>query len=395
MSRRAIILLLDSVGIGAAHDAEEYGDNGANTLGHILEKFPNTKIPNLQKLGLINCLNQSCGQTYGRKEEEQPPSLYGFATEISRGKDTISGHWELMGCEVDFDWGYFSNLQNSFPQDLLDTIVEKAELPGYLGNCHASGTEIIERLGEETMNTGKPIFYTSADSVFQIAVQEETFGLDNLYKLCEIVREELYPLNIGRVIARPFLGNEPHNFKRTANRKDYAIAPSKPILFNKMQEAGGQVVAIGKVSDIFAGTGIDVATKATGLEQLFDKTLDAVKSTEGHTLIFTNFVDFDSEYGHRRDVLGYKEALEYFDSRLPELLSILQDDDLLVITADHGNDPTAPGSDHTREHIPVIFYQNSMTSRNIGERNSFKDIGESVAQYLGVPFGVGRSFLTQ
>lgn len=393
MSKRAIILLLDSVGIGATKDAGDYGDTGSNTLGHILEQHPDTKIPNLQRLGIINCLQQSCGTTYGLEEQAEPQSLYGFAREISRGKDTISGHWELMGCEVDFDWGYFTDLENSFPQSLLDTIVEKSGIAGYLGNCHASGTEIIERLGAESIATGKPIFYTSADSVFQIAVQEEVFGLENLYKLCEVVRDELYALNIGRVIARPFLGDAPENFQRTRNRKDYAIAPSKPILFNKMQENGGRVVTVGKVWDIFAGTGIDESNKASGLEELFDTTLDVVKKTAGeYALIFTNFVDFDSEYGHRRDVRGYKEALEYFDARLPELFAQLKDDDLLVVIADHGNDPTAPGTDHTREHIPVLFYQNGIASVNIGERSSFKDVGESIASYLGFEFGVGESF---
>ncbi|MFL1780554.1 Phosphopentomutase [Candidatus Hepatincolaceae symbiont of Richtersius coronifer] len=396
--KRAIILLLDSLGVGSSKDAVDYKDEGANTLGHILEQFPQTHIPNLKKLGLINCLKASCGSTFDVAEEQKPLSYYGYAKEISKGKDTVTGHWELTGAPMLQDWGYFNNATNSFPQDFIDNLVKKANLTGYLGNCVASGTEIIDKYGVEHIKTKKPIFYTSADSVFQIAAHEESFGLQALYDLCKLAREDLYQYNIGRVIARPFIGTTAGDFERTGNRKDYSIQPPNPTLLDIMKEAKGEVISIGKISDIFASRGITKAVKSSTLPHLFDDTLKIVKENKEFSIVFTNFVDFDSSFGHRRDVKGYKEALEYFDSRLPELLKELNDEDLLIIIADHGNDPSWPGTDHTREHIPVIFYNKKWAkdnlSFNIGERSTFSDVGQSIASYLGIKELLhGESFL--
>jgi len=403
--KRAIILMLDSFGIGASEDADKFGDQGANTLLHIAEQCAQGKaeqgrtgplnIPNLNRLGL----GQACGDSGGvfppgLDASIKPTGQYGYAAELSSGKDTPSGHWEIAGVPVLFDWGYFSETENSFPQSLLDELVKRADLPGYLGNCHASGTEVLERLGEEHMATGKPIFYTSADSVFQIAAHEESFGLERLLKLCEIARELVDPYNIGRVIARPFVGNSAKDFARTGNRRDLSVLPPAPTLLDRMAEAGGEVVSIGKIADIYAQQGITRKVKATGLEGLFDLTLSEMDRQVDNSIIFTNFVDFDSSYGHRRDVSGYAAALEYFDQRLPELLAKLSDDDIVILTADHGCDPTWPGTDHTREHIPVIFYGKKLAAKNVGKRDTFADIGQTIADYLKLPaLEYGSSFL--
>ena len=394
--KRTIILMMDSLGIGASADAIRFGDVGANTLGHIAEACAKgqadigrqgpLQLPNLTKLGLAHACAASSGEfPAGLDETVVPMAAYGYAKELSSGKDTPSGHWEMAGAPVLFDWGYFSAKENSFPQELLDALVAQADLPGYLGNCHSSGTEILDRLGEEHMQSGKPIFYTSADSVFQIACNEETFGLERLYALCKLARQLLEPYNIGRVIARPFVGNKPGEFARTGNRHDYAVEPPMLTLLDRMKAAGGEVVSIGKISDIYAGCGITQQHKATGLEELWDVTLAQVKRAAGQTIIFTNFVDFDSSYGHRRDVPGYARALEYFDQRLPELFALLQPGDRVVLTADHGCDPIWTGSDHTREHVPVIFYGTTVTAQDLGLRNTFADIGQTIALYHGLP----------
>lgn len=406
MTKRVIIMLLDSVGIGHSHDSALYGDktkggdHGANTLGNILLQHPNMLITNLTNLGLLNSFNLSVQHNNTQNKYvvnacANPTASHGFAIETSVGKDTITGHWELMGCPVDFEWGYFTNPTNSFPQNLLNTLYTKGNITGSLGNCVASGTDIINKFGQEHIQTLKPIFYTSADSVFQIAANEEHFGLQNLYKLCEIAREELYKDNIGRVIARPFTGDNPSNFKRTGNRKDYSIAPSHPTVLNTLLKNNGQVVAIGKVADIFANSGISKSIKASGLTNLFNATLTEIKKEPVvPTIVFTNFVDFDSEFGHRRDVVGYKNALEYFDSRLPEALNLLTENDLLVIIADHGNDPTWYGTDHTREHVPVLFYNKATSPKNLGQLNSFSDVAQSIATYLNLPkLKHGKSFI--
>ena len=392
--RRVIILILDSLGIGASADAVKFGDVGSNTLGSIARHAGPLKLPNLSKLGLGHACELSSGYFPQGMDSAAPMAAYGYARELSSGKDTPSGHWEIAGVPVLFDWGYFSNKENSFPPELLDAIVAKAGLPGYLGNCHASGTDILDRLGEEHMASGKPIFYTSADSVFQIACHEESYGLERLYELCKITRELLEPYNIGRVIARPFVGTGKGQFVRTGNRKDLAVEPPAPTVLQKLTEAGGEVVSIGKIADIYAHVGITQKFKATGLDELWDKTLAAMANTPGNSIIFTNFVDFDSSYGHRRDVTGYARALEQFDTRLPELFAALRDDDIVILSADHGCDPTWPGSDHTREHIPVLCYGKSVPAGSIGERATFADIGQSVAAYLGLaPLDYGQSFL--
>lgn len=403
-NRRAIILVLDSLGIGASADADKFGDVGSNTLGSIARAAASgaanvgrngpLQLPNLSRLGLGHACALSSGYFPEGMDRAAPVAAYGYARELSSGKDTPSGHWEIAGVPVLFDWGYFHDKQNSFPPALLDELVAKAGLPGYLGNCHASGTEILDRLGEEHMASGKPIFYTSADSVFQIACNEETYGLERLYELCRITREALAPYNIGRVIARPFVGSGKGQFSRTGNRKDLAVEPPAPTVLQKLAEAGGEVVSVGKIADIYAHVGITQKYKATGLDELWDTTLAALKTTPGHSIIFTNFVDFDSSYGHRRDVAGYARALEQFDARLPELLAAMGDDDIVILTADHGCDPIWPGSDHTREHIPVLCYGKQVAPGSLGERATFADIGQSVASWLGVPaMAYGTSFL--
>ncbi|QFI40111.1 phosphopentomutase [Moritella marina ATCC 15381] len=403
--KRTIILMLDSLGIGASADADKFGDVGSNTFGHIAQWCAEGKadigregplhIPNLTKLGLAHACADSVGSfPAGLDENAEVIGAYGYAQELSTGKDTPSGHWEIAGVPVLFDWGYFADLENSFPQELLDQLVEQADLPGYLGNCHSSGTEILDLMGEEHMASGKPIFYTSADSVFQIACHEESFGLERLLKLCELARELLEPYNIGRVIARPFIGNDKSDFARTGNRRDYSLLPPAPTLLDRMAESGGEVVSVGKIADIYAQQGITKKVKATGLEALFDLTLEQVKQAGDQTIVFTNFVDFDSSWGHRRDVAGYAKGLEYFDTRLPELLAILDEGDVVVLTADHGCDPTAPGTDHTREHIPVLFYGHNVPKGPLGLRDTFADIGQSIAAYHGLPkLEYGTSFL--
>ncbi|MGL5007067.1 MAG: phosphopentomutase [Plesiomonas sp.] len=393
--KRAFIMVLDSFGIGAAEDAVKFGDVGADTLGHIAQACANGQadrgrkgpltLPNLSRLGLGKAAQESTGTfPVGLDEHAEIIGAYGHAAELSSGKDTPSGHWEIAGVPVLFDWGYFSDHDNSFPAELLEKIVTRAKLPGYLGNCHASGTQILDELGEEHMKTGKPIFYTSADSVFQIACHEETYGLDNLYALCKIVREELEGYNIGRVIARPFLGNKPGEFQRTGNRKDLAVEPPAITVLQKLvEEKHGQVVSVGKIADIYAHVGITKKVKATGIDALFDATLEEMKLAGDNTIVFTNFVDFDSSYGHRRDVAGYAAALELFDRRLPEMLSLVGEDDILILTADHGCDPTWPGSDHTREHIPVLVYGPKITAGSLGCRKTFADIGQTLAAYFG------------
>jgi phosphopentomutase len=323
-----------------------------------------------------------------------PKGIYGAASETSRGKDTPSGHWEIAGVPVAFDWGYFPDEGDAFSPELVAKICQRGDLDGILGNCHASGTEIIVRLGEEHIRTGRPICYTSADSVFQIAAHETHFGLDRLYGLCETVREILDPLNIGRVIARPFIGENRKTFERTGNRRDYSVPPPEPTLLDRAKEAGREVIAVGKIGDIFAHQGVTDLLKANGNAALFDRTLEAAEKAGDGDLVFANLVDFDMLYGHRRDVAGYAAALEAFDARLPELDAKLRPGDLVVITADHGCDPTWRGTDHTRERVPVLAYGPEIRARSIGVRSTFADIGESVAAHLKLPRGRhGRAFL--
>lgn len=417
--KRAIILMLDSFGIGAAPDAERFGDAGVNTLGHIAAACAAGQaderqakyaaqydqkvhagalhIPNLTALGLAQANAEATGIFPAGLVKSTPIiGAYGYAAELSSGKDTPSGHWEMAGVPVLFEWGYFTDQTHSFPEELLDRIVNRAQLLGYLGNCHSSGTVILNELGEEHIRTGKPIFYTSADSVFQIAAHETHFGLERLYELCELVREELADYNIGRVIARPFVGEQAGAFERTGNRHDYAVEPPAATVLEKLvQERQGEVISIGKIADIYANVGITQKVKATGLPELFDATLNAVREAGDNTIVFTNFVDFDSAYGHRRDVAGYAAALEYMDARLPELYPLLGEDDILILTADHGCDPTWRGTDHTREYVPVLLYgQKVPAGKNLGARSTFADIGQTLAHHLGTsPMDYGTNLL--
>lgn len=396
---RAIILVLDSFGIGATADAANFGDAGSDTFGHIARERAAAgrplSLPNLARLGLYHASRDSTGQfPAGAITDAEIIGAYGFAEELSSGKDTPSGHWEIAGVPVLFDWGYFTEKENTFPQGLLDALVERAGLPGYLGNCHASGTTIIAELGDEHVRTGKPIFYTSADSVFQIAAHEETFGLERLYEVCDIARELVDEYNVGRVIARPFTGDGPDTYARTGNRRDLTTPPHTDTVLDKLVAAGGDVVSIGKIADIYAHKGITKKVKASGNAALFDATLDALRETSDRSVIFTNFVDFDMLYGHRRDVDGYADALEAFDRRLPEILELMQDDDILFLCADHGCDPTWEGSDHTREHIPVLAYGKGVQPGALGKRETFADIGQTVASFFDLPpTDYGTSFL--
>ncbi|KAA0972031.1 phosphopentomutase [Aureimonas fodinaquatilis] len=395
---RAILIVLDSFGIGGAADAAAYGDVGADTFGHIAAAANAGKadtpglrsgplhLPNMAALGLYAAA--------GLEHAAWPTGLYGRAAEISSGKDTPSGHWELAGVPVLFDWGYFPDTQPAFPEELIGSILSEAGIVGSLGNCHASGTEIIHQLGAQSLATGWPIFYTSADSVMQIAAHEEAFGLQRLYALCKIARRHVDPLNIGRVIARPFAGTDVENFKRTANRRDFAIPPPEPTLMDSVISAGGQVHAVGKIADIFAHQGISQSYKADGNMALFDKMLSVMDLAKAGDLIFVNLVDFDTLYGHRRDVAGYAAALEAFDKRLPELSGRLRSGDLAIITADHGCDPTWSGSEHTRENVPVLAFGPDITAGPIGQRQTFSDVGASIARHLGLPaLRHGNSFL--
>jgi len=389
-------MMLDSLGIGASDDAVDFGDVGANTFGSIakacaagsadINRRGLLNLPNLNKLGLGHACFESSGYfPPGLDQNIEPMAKYGFAQEISSGKDTPSGHWEIAGVPVLFDWGYFSDKENSFPQAVIDQLIERCNLPGILGNCHGSGTDILKRLGDEHVATGKPIIYTSADSVFQIAAHEQSFGLDKLMELCHVAREVLDDYNIGRVIARPFIGSNSEDYARTGNRRDLSVLPPAKTLLDYAKDAGHDVISIGKTADIYAEQGITHKVKATGLADLFDATLKAQQTAPANSIVFTNFVDFDSSYGHRRDIAGYAGALEYFDTCLPEFIAQMAEGDMLVLTADHGCDPSWPGSDHTREHIPAIFYSPSMAGGSIGKRETFADIGQTIATYLNLP----------
>lgn len=397
---RAFLFVMDSVGIGGAPDAAAFGDEGADTFGHIAEacaanraevgRSGPLKTPNLDALGIGAASAHSIGKV--------PPGLQGASgcwavgQEVSNGKDTPSGHWELSGVPVPFDWGYFPVRVPAFSADLIAELEKRANLRGVLGQKHSNGVAIVSEFANEHISSGKPIIYTSADSVFQIAAHENHFGLERLYEVCEVARQLLYPLSIGRVIARPFTG-EDGAWTRTPNRRDYAIAPPEPTLCDRVVAAGGRTIAIGKIGDIFAHQGISEARKGPDDMALFDRTLDAMVDAKDGDFVFANFVEFDSLYGHLRDVPGYAKALEQFDTRLPEALERLRDGDLLIITADHGNDPTWTGSDHTREQVPVLCAGPAVTDRNIGTVG-FADVGETLAAHLGLSPGAhGKAFL--
>lgn len=393
---RAFILVLDSFGIGATPDADKFGDVGSDTFGHIAEwcAAGNTaddrpdagpiQVPNMLALGLGKAAELATGRVHpGTEFNGEVEGFYAACAERSFGKDTPSGHWEMAGLPVEFDWGYFKQDFPSFPDELIEKLVERTGIPGVLGNKAASGTVIIEELGDEHVASGKPIVYTSADSVFQIAAHEEHFGLERLYEVCAVARELVDDYNIGRVIARPFIG-ESGAYERTGNRRDLATPPHAPTLLDELAGVGREVISVGKIADIFAHSGLTKKVKANGLEGLFDLSLQMQNEAPDGSLTFVNFVDFDQSFGHRRNVAGYAAALEYFDGRLPEFLEGMRQDDLVILTADHGCDPTWQGTDHTREYVPFVAYGPSFIKGSGGLRESFADIGQTIAKHLGI-----------
>ncbi|GKY88177.1 phosphopentomutase [Sinisalibacter aestuarii] len=401
---RAFLVVLDSVGIGGAPDADRFfndglPDTGANTVGHIAEacvagraetgRSGPLHLPNLDGLGLGAALKLASGVEVPGLGV-QPTGLWGAATEISPGKDTPSGHWEIAGVPVPWDWTYFPDTQPSFPPDVTEALIEAGGAGGVLGNKHSSGTVILDELGAEHMATGKPIVYTSADSVLQIAAHEEAYGLDRLYEMCRAVAPLVHGMRVGRVIARPFLGTPETGFARTVNRKDFALAPPEPTLMDWAKAEGRPVHSVGKIDDIFAHRGMDDGIHGSDAD-LFEALLRWGKDAEDGSLTFANFVEFDSQYGHRRNVSGYASHLEWFDREMPRFLATLRPGDLAIFTADHGNDPTWSGTDHTRERVPVLGW--GLGARPVGQVG-FADIGASIAAHLGLNArGAGRSFL--
>ena len=382
------IIILDGVGIGELPDAANYGDTGSNTLVNIATAVDGLKLPNLEKLGLGNI-----ERIKGITEQTNPLASYGKMKEISKGKDSTTGHWEISGLYVDTDFSYFPN---GFTKEIMDNFLKKTGCKGYLGNKAASGTEIIKELGEEHVKTGFPIVYTSADSVFQIAAHEKVISLERQYEICSITRNEVLvsPLMIGRVIARPFIG-EPGNFKRTTNRKDFSLDPPSRTVLNILSEAGIKTVAIGKINDLFNYNGIDIREKTKSNEEGCAKLLEYSKKGNNN-FIFTNLVDFDVYFGHRNDPEGFAKKLAAFDSFLPEFLGNLDETDRVLITADHGNDPTTPSTDHSREYVPLLFYSKNKRGKNLGIRQTFSDAGKTVADFFGVDNDLkGKSFLNE
>lgn len=384
--KRIHLIVLDSVGIGEAPDAAQFHDEGADTLGHIAEHMGCLNMPNMGKLGLSNIK-----EIKGIEKEENPKGYYTKMREASNGKDTMTGHWEIMGLVTSHPFKVFPD---GFPE-LLITQLERASGRSIIGNVPASGTEILDRLGEEHMKTGALIVYTSADSVLQIAAHEEIVPLDELYRICEQARELTLAdeYKVGRVIARPFVGT-PGAFKRTPNRHDYALKPYSRTVMNELMDGGLDVIAIGKIHDIYDGEGITDSVRTVSNMDGVDKLIE-VMNKDFNGLSFVNLVDFDALYGHRRDPEGYGKALEEFDARLPEIMSAMQDDDLLIITADHGNDPVHPGTDHTREFVPLIVYSKQFDGGGeLPIRKTFADVGATIADNFNIKWhGEGESFL--
>ena len=386
--KRVTLIVMDSVGVGALPDAENFGDKGANTFGHVAEQVADLQIPNLQAIGWGNI----DGLADGKFAVEAPAGAFGKMGEVSMGKDTITGHWEIAGLETKEP---FKTYPDGFPAEFMAKF-EEAIGTACLGNYPASGTEIIEQLGPEHEETGKPIVYTSADSVFQIAANIDIIPLERLYEICEIARELLVgEWACGRVIARPYVIKDGAR-KRTSDRKDYAVSPSGVTMLDRVQQAGKKVYAVGKISDIFNDQGVDVSVHTDSNMDGVDKTIEAMKQ-EFEGLIFTNLVDFDSQYGHRRDADGYGQAIMEFDQRLPEIMAAMGDEELLILCADHGNDPVHTGYDHTREYVPVVVWgKHVKPGVNLGIRNSFADIDASVCEYLGAEQSpLGESFLKE
>lgn len=383
-----IVIILDGVGVGELPDAHIYGDNGSNTLGNLSYALGGITLPNLQRFGLGNIIHIS-----GIDPALKPLASFGKMAEVSKGKDSTTGHWEIAGLKVDKDFDYFPN---GFPNEIISKFIELTGVKGILGNKSASGTEIIKELGDEHIKTGFPIVYTSADSVFQIAAHEEYFGLDNLYKICEITRNEVLapPLNVGRVIARPFVGDN-GNYTRTTNRKDYSLDPPSKTILDYLKDCGINTIAIGKINDLFNHRGINVS-EHTKTNQEGMRTLLEYTSMVSNSFIFINLVDFDVYYGHRNDPIGFYNALKEFDEFLPKLLDKLDESDRLIITSDHGNDPTTPSTDHSREYVPLLYFGKNRRAGNLGTRKTFSDVGKTVADYFKVPNDLmGESFLNQ
>lgn len=394
---RVFLVVMDSVGIGGAPDADAFfnsgvPDTGANTVLHIAQACAEGKadqgragplhVPHLCKMGLGAAVALSDRAAPGLSQAAS--CVWSVARETSRGKDTPSGHWEIAGLPVDWDWTYFPDPVNSFPQEIIQQVCDIAGVDGVLGNCHAPGTEIIDRLAGEHIKTGRPICYTSADSVFQIAAHEDHFGLDRLYDLCARLAPSLHAQKVGRVIARPFLGEPDIGYTRTVNRKDYAMTPPKPILMNWLQEQGHPVYSIGKIGDIFANQGIDHFVKGSD-QDLADALMSHIETCPDGAFVFANFVEFDSVYGHRRDIAGYARALEWFDGVIAKVCDTLRDDDVLIITADHGNDPSWVGTDHTREQVPVLTnVPLNQTTHSSGRIVKFSDIAVTIAHLFGI-----------
>ena len=396
---RAFVIVMDSVGCGGAPDAAAFGDRGANTLAHIAQACASGRaeegrsgplhVPHLDALGLGAAIRLASGAEAPGLDAE-PRGLWGAATEASRGKDTVSGHWELMGVPVPWEWHLFPRTDPALPPDLLAEIAHLAGADGTLGGVHASGVPVIEKHGAEHVATGRPIVYTSADSVVQIAAHEEAFGLRRLLDLCEALAPRVHAMRVGRVIARPFTGSAGEGFRRTGNRRDLALPPPEPTLLDAAAAEGRETFGIGKIPDIFAGRG--VAHEAHGTDaELMDAIEDLARGAPEGALVVANLVEFDTLHGHPRDVAGYASALERLDARIPSLVAPFGPGDLMILTADHGNDPTAPGSDHTRERVPVLAH--GLGAGALGHR-AFADLGASAAAHLGLGWrGAGEAFL--
>ena len=405
---RAFILVLDSLGVGGAPDAAAYGDEGADTLGHIAqrcaafdadrsgERRGALQVPTLARLGLGEACRAATGALPpGFAQDDWSQGRAGCAAEVSKGKDSQTGHWEIAGAPVHQEWGYFPQSRPCFPPDLIEAFCARIGVGGVLGACHASGTQIIEELGAQHLDSGWPICYTSADSVFQIAAHEQHFGLERLYRACEIARELVDPLRIGRVIARPFIGTPAGGFTRTKNRRDYGVQPPRETLLHDAQAAGRDVVSIGKIGDLFCHSATGRELKSGDNAHVFDDLIQTTTRLGDGGLLFANFVDFDTHFGHRRDVAGYAGALEAFDVRLAEFVGLLRAGDLAIVTGDHGCDPTWPGSDHTRECIPLLAFGPGIGRGALGRRGSFADIGAGVARHLQLhSSGAGTPFAT-
>lgn len=386
--KRAILIVLDSVGVGELKDAKSYGDEGSHTLDNVYKTCKGLEIKELENLGIGNIEGVN-----GPKKCDTAIGAYGKSIEASKGKDTVTGHWEISGVILEEP---LNTYPEGFSKEIIDEFKKRANVEGILGNIVASGTQIIEDLGEEHVKTGYPIIYTSADSVFQIAAHEEVIPLEKLYEMCDIARKMLVDKwAVGRVIARPFIGEAP-NFKRTSNRRDYALDPFNKTMLEYLKEANYEVAAVGKIEDIYNGKGITAAVHTKSNMDGVDKTLDYMDTVK-EGLIFTNLVDFDMLYGHRNDAIGYGKALEDFDNRLQEIYNKMTDEDILIITADHGCDPTTSSTDHSREHIPVLVYgKNVKPGANIGTRETFADIGKTILDFFNVENElVGKSFLNE